>query len=102
MKSFFQLIENLARVEFHAGSVWNKVNHSKVGFFQCQVAISLWSFMLQRLNLSWVHSASINQLPCCWNEVPSYSWNFNEKIIWGCIPAGVCWCIWKARNARIF
>lgn len=65
----------------------------------CQVARSLWTSLMNLLDISWVFNRT------CVGSLESWflSRLFSRvKLAWNTIPAVILWTIWKERNAKDF
>ncbi|OVA05651.1 Reverse transcriptase zinc-binding domain [Macleaya cordata] len=65
----------------------------------CKYSMKLWSYFFGEVNMVWSPPNSVYVLLEKWN---SKDLSNEGKVLWRILPAAICWCIWKERNAIAF
>lgn len=81
-------------------------NHCSTCYHQdeptrCDIATSMWAFLLQCFHVRCVKLASLSYLIWWWS-FDGGCLSPRGKSIWRYIPFTIGWCLWKERNSQIF
>jgi hypothetical protein len=65
----------------------------------CEVAIEVWSMVLQLFGVTWVMPGRMKECLGSWRRQRG---NRTVLQIWRVVPLCVMWCLWREMNVRSF